>query len=75
MQAVISSWLNLVKTIFKPENETINRKNDHLRHLKFAENCVQEMKKILPLRKVIGSTSRKKQREGQRKNKIFFNNL
>ena len=29
MQAVISSWLNLEKTIFKPENETIYGTNGH----------------------------------------------
>ena len=31
--------------------------------------------KTLPLRKVAGSTSRSEQREGQRENKILFNNL
>ena len=46
MQAVISSWLNLGKIIFKPENETINSTNDHLWRLKFAEYCVQKMKKL-----------------------------
>ena len=45
MQAVISSWLNLVKIIFKPENETIYSMNDHLWRLKFAKYFVQEMKK------------------------------
>ena len=44
MQAVISSWLNLVKIIFKPENETIYSTNDHLWRLKFAKYFVQEMK-------------------------------
>ena len=43
MQAVISSWLNLEKTIFKPENETLYWTNDRLWRLKFAEYCVQEM--------------------------------
>ena len=33
MEAVISSWLNLEKIIFKPENETIYSTNDHLWHL------------------------------------------
>ena len=47
MQAVISSWFNLKKTIFKPENETMYGTNDHLWHLKFAEYCVQEMKKLV----------------------------
>ena len=46
MQPVISSRLNLEKTIFKPENKTINDTNDHLWRLKFAEYCVQEMKKL-----------------------------
>ena len=46
MQAVISSWLNLVKIIFKPENETIYSTNDHLRRLKFAKYFAQEMKKF-----------------------------
>ena len=46
MQAVISSWLNLVKIIFKPENETIYNTNDHLWRLKFAKYFVQEMKKF-----------------------------
>ena len=46
MQTVISSWLNLEKTIFKPENETIYGTNDHLRYLKFAVCCFQEMKKL-----------------------------
>ena len=30
MQAVISNWLNLEKTIFKPENKTIYGTNDNL---------------------------------------------
>ena len=30
MQAVTSSWLNLAKTIFKPDNRTIHDTNDHL---------------------------------------------
>ena len=46
MQAVISSWLNLVKIIFKPENKTIYSTNDHLWRLKFAKYFVQEMKKF-----------------------------
>ena len=46
MQAVISSWLNLEKTIFKPENKTIYDTNDHLWRLKFTECYVQEMKKL-----------------------------
>ena len=46
MQAVISSWLNLVEIIFKPENETIYSMNDHLCHLKFTKYFVQEMKKF-----------------------------
>ena len=46
MQAVISSWLNLVKIIFKPENETIYSTNDHLWRLKFTKYFVQEMKKF-----------------------------
>ena len=37
MQAVISSWLNLEKTIFKSENETIYHRNDNLWRLKFSE--------------------------------------
>ena len=35
MQAVVSTWLNLEKTIFKPENKTIYGTNDHLWRLKF----------------------------------------
>ena len=68
MQAVISSWLNLEKIIFKPENESIYSTNDHLWRLKFAKCFVQEMKKILPLKKATGSTSRSKQSEGKREN-------
>ena len=44
MQAVIYSWLNLVKIIFKLENETIYSTNDHLQRLKFSKYFVQEMK-------------------------------
>ena len=40
MQAVVSSWLNLEKIIFKTENETIYSANDHLWCF------VQEMKKF-----------------------------
>ena len=43
---MISSWLKLDETIFKPENETIYGTNDHLWRLKFAEYCVQEMKNL-----------------------------
>ena len=57
MQAVISSWLNFEKIIFKPENQTIYGTNDHL--------CSRN-EKTLPLRKATGSTSRSKQREGQK---------
>ena len=46
MQAVISSWLNLEKIIFKPENETIYSTNDNLWRLKFAKYFIQEMKKF-----------------------------
>ena len=62
MQAVISSWLNLVKIIFKPENETIYSTNDHLWRLKFAKYVVQEMKKIMSMRKVTGSTTWRKKK-------------
>ena len=68
MQAVISTWLNLEKIIFKPENESIYITNDHLWGLKFAKCFVQEMKKILPLKKSTGSKSRSKLREGKREN-------
>ena len=46
MQAVISSWQNLVKIISKPENETIYSMSDHFWRLKFAKYFVQEMKKF-----------------------------
>ena len=46
MQPVISSWLNLVKIIFKPENETIYSTNDHLWRFKLAKYFAQEMKKF-----------------------------
>ena len=39
MQAVVSSQLNLVGTIFKPEN-------DHLWHLKFAKYFFEKMEKL-----------------------------
>ena len=46
MQAVTSSWLNLEKTIFKPENEIIYGTNDHMWRLKFAEYRFQEKEKL-----------------------------
>ena len=46
MQAVISSWPNLEKTIFKTENKTMNGTNDHFQCLKFTEYSAQEMKKL-----------------------------
>ena len=52
MRAVISSWLNLEKIIFKSENEVFCSRNE----------------KILPFRKATGSTSRSKQRGGKREN-------
>ena len=45
MQAVISSRLNMEKTTFKLEYETIYGMNDHLRRLKLAEYSVQVTKK------------------------------
>ena len=45
MQAVISSRLNMEKTTFKLEYETIYGMNDHLRRLKLAEYSVQVIKK------------------------------
>ena len=44
MQAI--SYIDLAKTIFKLNNETIYDTNDHLWRLKFAEYCVQEMKNV-----------------------------
>ena len=73
LQAVISSWFNLEKTIFKAENKTIYTTNNHLRHLKFAEYCVQELEKLY-------CWGRRQEaqfsvnREGQRENKILSNN-
>ena len=72
MQAVISSWLNLEKTIFKPENETTIYSADD--HFIICGVLCQRNEKTLPLRKVTGSTSHSKQREGQRQNKILLNN-
>ena len=67
MQAVISSWQNLVKIISKPENETIYSTSDHFWRLKFAKYFVQEMKKFCRWgRRQEGSTSRSKQRREKR---------
>ena len=47
MQIVSSSWLNLEKTISKPENETVQGTNDHLLRLKFSEYCLEKMKNFV----------------------------
>ena len=75
MEAVISSWLNFVKIIFKPENETIYSTNDHLWRLKFAKYVVQEMKKIMLMRKVKGSTTWRKKKffRGKKEISLSFN--
>ena len=62
MQAVVSSWLNLQKTIFKPENKTMYGMNDHLWHLKFAEYCFLDMKKLC----LWGAVNREKGKERTR---------
>ena len=74
MQAVTSSWLNLAKTIFKPDNRTLHGTNDHLWRKIRGVLCPRN-EKTLPLRKATGSTSCSKQREWQRENNILFNNL
>ena len=69
MQAVISSWLNLVKIIFKPENETIYiQQQRSLVTFKIRKVLCSRNEKILPLRKVTGSTNHSKQREGKKEN-------
>ena len=66
--------LNLEKTIFKPENETIYFTNDHLWRL-ILRGTVSRNWKISAAQEGKESTSRSKQREGQRDNNILFNNL
>ena len=61
--------LNLEKTIFKPENETIYFTNDHLRLLNLWSTVSKNWKTFAQEGK--GRTSRSKQREGQREIATF----
>ena len=74
MQAVISSWLNLEKIIFKPGNETIYSTNITCEFKTCGVLCSRN-EKILLLRKMTGSTNGSAQKEGKRENKILLNNL
>ena len=65
MQAVISTWFNLEKTIFKPKNETIYGTNDHFMFKICRVHCPRN-DQTPPLKKATGSTSRNKQRRAKR---------
>ena len=74
MQAVISSWLNLEET-----SHFQIKKRNYIRHewlivvFKIRRVHCPRNDKTPPLKKATGKTSRSKQKEGQKENKILFN--
>ena len=67
MQAVVSSWLDWGKTFLNQKTKL------YLAGMITCDGILSPRnEKTLPLRKAVGSTSRSKQREGQKENKTLF---